>query len=976
MTICRVMFVTWLGLRLCLESAAATPPAVATNSPSAIQPDPTTALLKQFQIKKGFRIELVASEPLVVDPIAMAFDENGRLFVVESHQGPNQSAAQTGRVRVLEDTDGDGVFDTSSVYADNLTQPAAVACYAGGVFVACGSEIIFFKDTKGDGVADVRRVACTTYGDVNRGTYPAVCTCLEWGLDNRIHVGRPTGGGSASSSAPARPAVTLSEGNFAFDPRTFLLQAESGVAPSGLCFDDRGRKFVCSSGDHIVLVMEEARYGARNPTLTMPGALLDIGAGGAATAIFPLRADAGTGTPARFTSATGLTIYRGDAFPSDYVGDAFVADSAAGIIHHEKLRASGLELIAERPADESGVEFLAARDGSFQPMQIINAPDGALYLADQAGGAVDLPIPIVGKTNMVARLPTGHGRIYRIVPAGFKQPKGPQLARAKTTELAALLKRGNGWHRDTAARLLYERQDKSALSPLIGLLMDPLSPPLARVHALHALDGMHALVEPHLFKGLMDADDRVREHSVQLAERFASTNGVASDPLWKLLSSLAADPAIQVRHQLAFTLGQFHAPGRVRALADILRPDAGNRWIQSAVLSSLTTGAGEMFSLLATDPAIRDAPGGNDLLDQLLLMAGAANQPEELTPIFNSLVALPDSARTFRLARVLADGLQRADSSLRAVDASHILQPMYSRAARVASDYNAPEAIRVEAILLYGTASFAECGHALLGMLNAASTQPIQFAAIATLEQFADPAIAPGLVQRWGLLTPGARAEAIVALLGRPDRTAVLLTAMENGSIGRAELGSPQVRFLLAHPDAAIRQRARNLFGNGDDSQRQGVVSQLLPASHLSGNGARGQNIFATRCAACHQLGGGGSAAGVDLSFAARGSREALLEKILEPNRNIDLNHPFCLIETSEGETLTGFISSQTTGLITLCQASGSTRQVSRSHIRSLQGLNGSAMPEGLEAGLNQQGLADLLEYIASASPVAWQSGR
>jgi putative membrane-bound dehydrogenase-like protein len=966
-TICRLMLVLFACRLLFSQAASSALPAPATNAPAVAtnsaptKVDQSADLSKSFQVKRGFRLELVASEPLVADPVAMAFDENGRLFVVESRARGERGPGSTGRVRVLEDNDGDGHFDASSIYADNLKQPAAVVCYGGGVFVACGSEILFLKDTQGDDVADVRRVVFTGYGDASRGAPAPAFTALAWGLDNLIHVGA-TGPGEVAPNDSQKSAVALSEGNFAFDPRTLVPFAESGVAPTGMCFDDRGREFVCSSGDHIVLVMYEARYAARNPYLDMPGALLDVAARGAATTIYSLRPRP---MASGFSAATGLTIYRGQSYPADYWGDAFVADAAAGIVHHEKLRPQGIEMVADKAPDETGSEFLAGRDGSFQPMRVINGPDGALYIADQTSGAVEPSVPAVGRTNAAGKTVSGHGRIYRIVSANFQQPKPPRLGKAAAPALVAMLMQANGWYRDTASRLLYERQGKEAINLLIRLFLDRRSTPLARVHALHLLDGMHTLVEPHVLSGLIDPDERVREHAVRLAERVLPTNGVASYLMWQQLSAMGADPSIQVRYQLAFTLGQIHNPGRVQLLADILRRDAGSRWMQAAVLSSLDEGAGEMFSLLAPDRGFRATEVGEAILDQLLVMVGAKNQPDDLAFVFNTFSSLPDTPRTFKLTRVLADGLQRAGSSLMAADARGTLKALYARAARLASEYSAPDEARVEAVLLLGCTSYAESGYALLSLLNLPLTPAVQDAVIAALSHFAEPNIAPLLVQRWPLLIPAGRAESVVAMLARPERTRVLLAALEGRLIGRAELGSTQVRFLLAHPDPSVRQRAQALFGNGNDPRREAIINQFLPAAQMPGNGVRGQGVFAARCAACHQLGGGGSLAGVDLSAAARGSRQETLAKILDPDRDVDPNHPNVLIETSDGETLTGFISAQTAASITLCQATGSIRLIPRARIQSQQNLAGSAMPEGLEAGLDQQGMADLLEYLA-----------
>lgn len=209
---------------------------------------PVTALihepggLESFQVKQGFRLELVAAEPLVVNPVAISFDENGRLFVIEKWDGAGGNGGTRGRVRVLEDTDGDGIFDASAVYAKDLTSPTALICYGGGVFVACGDDILYLKDTKGDGLADVQREVFKGFGEATNGANgKVVITGMAWGFDNHIHVATASRGGDVMSSSSPRQSLILSEGAFDFDPRTFILAAENGPAPSGMSFDNRGR---------------------------------------------------------------------------------------------------------------------------------------------------------------------------------------------------------------------------------------------------------------------------------------------------------------------------------------------------------------------------------------------------------------------------------------------------------------------------------------------------------------------------------------------------------------------------------------------------------------------------------------------------------------------------------------------------------------------------------------------------------------
>ncbi len=890
-------------------------PASRTNASSAAIIPPPNAL-RSFQVKPGFRLELVASEPLVINPIAMAFDEDGRLFVIEKWDEAGGNDGTHGRVRLLEDTDGDGVFNASTVYAKDLTSPSALICYGGGVFVACGDGIIYLKDSKGDGVADARREVFKGFGEATNGANgKMIITGMAWGLDNKIHVSTASRGGDVISSSSPRQSLILSEGDFNFDPRTFALEAESGSAPSGIAFDNRGRKFVASNRHHIQMVMYESRYATRNPSYKMPGVLLNIAAGEGS---------------AHLTDVWSIAIYRGNVFPPEYLGNAFVADGTASLVHRDKLRPNDVGMIAERAADEAGTEFLVCRDRSFQPMQLANAPDGTLYVA----GLIRETAKADANLNGVQ----GRGRIFRVLPLNFKQPKLPQMSKASAGQLVVLLWHLNGWHRDTAARLLYERQDKAAFVPLVQLLYDVNSPPLARVHALHALEGMNMLAPAHLVRALNDPDDRVREHAVLLSEKFITKDGILPDILFSQISRLAGDPSPRVRYQLAFSLGQLDNVDRVQRLADIVRSDVFSRWMQSAVLSSLNQGASEMFGLLASDANLHDGNAGGEFLRQLLLIIGAKNETEEVPGTVNALNAISDPQLAFDLVQTLDNGLQSANSSLEAADRRGVLKPLYSRAMRLALDESVAEPLRVQAL-----------------RLTAAT-------------KFADPQWSMVLAQEWPYLEAKYRGEAVVALLSRPDPTGALLWGLERGTIPISDLSATQIRFLLVHPDQNLRQRAVNLFGNGAGIRGEEAVNRFLPALQMSGTTDRGHNLYLGRCATCHRLGDEGNPSGVDLDGAAKRGGEKLLVKILDPNREASPDPSGVLLQTNDGQTLTGFITGQTAKSVTLCQANGVEKVVGRENIQSLGSLGISAMPEGLETGLNQQDMSDLLAYLTSST--------
>ncbi len=225
--------------------------------------------LKTFSLLPGLRIDAVATEPVIVDPVAISFDESGRMFAVCMRGYSEDPDDLLGEVRLLEDTDHDGVFDKSSVYVDKLSWPTAVICYDGGVFIGVAPDILYCKDTDGDGKADQRDVVFTGFG---RGNVQGLLNSFQWGLDNRIHGATSSSGGSVRRVGGAEKAapVELRGRDFAFDPRTLKLEATSGGAQHGLSFDDWGREFVCSNSVHIQMVMFDDRYLRRNEYLPAP----------------------------------------------------------------------------------------------------------------------------------------------------------------------------------------------------------------------------------------------------------------------------------------------------------------------------------------------------------------------------------------------------------------------------------------------------------------------------------------------------------------------------------------------------------------------------------------------------------------------------------------------------------------------------------------------------------------------------------
>lgn len=982
----------WAGLLLVcsnLQLIAADPEVTAKDLPRAPFVPPKDAV-GTIRVKPGFHVELAASEPNVASPVAMAFDERGRLFVVEmiDYSERREVIPHLGRIRMLEDTTGNGVYDKSTVYADNLPWPTAVFCWKGGLLVGCTPDILYLKDSKGDGKADVRETLFTGFAaGVTRTNVQAMMNSFIWGLDNKIHGATSTQGGTVTSlQHPQMPALDLHGRDFVIEPRAMMMTSEAGGGQHGLTFDDYGRRFTCNNNDHIRLFMYDDRYAARNPYYRMPPCLQSIAVDGPAAEVFrispeePWRVirtrwrvaslvsgpvEGGGRSSGYFTGATGITIYRGDAFPKEFLGNAFVAECAGNLVSRKLLFPDDVGLKAQRAPDEQNVEFLASTDLWFRPVQHANGPDGAFYVIDMHRETIEHPWSLPENLKKLIDLNSGSdcGRIFRVVPDGFKRPKPVRLDLATTPELVATLENPNGWHRDTASRLLYERQDKTAV-PLLTKLLETSKSPLGRMHALYALDGLGALKESHVLRGMNDEEPWVRVHAIKLSEKFVKSR---SSKLFKRLTELTADPSNLVRYQLAFTLGEFKGD-ITKPLAAIAKRDASSPWIQAAVLSSLANGAGKVFAELSRETEFGASKDGREFLRQLVSVVGARNNSAEVRDVLAFIGKVNEPALAFSLTSALGDGLKRADSSLEKADQTGDLKAIFAEAQKVASDTKATESARVEAIQLLAFSSYASVSPALVPLLQHAQGEPVQMAAISTLTHFSEPQIADDITANWSGFSPRVKSQAISVLLARPERAAVLLKAIQARKIEPTDLTTAQARFLRNNRDANVRKLALQVLGSGKSNSRQSVVEAFQPALGLVGNAAEGRKIFESHCVSCHRLGGVGFAVGPDLVSAKSNGKEKLLVSILDPSREVAPQYMAFTIDTKDGESYVGILANESAGSVTVRQAYGKEDIIQRTNIKGMKSQEQSLMPEGLEAGLTKQDLANLLEYITTAN--------
>jgi putative heme-binding domain-containing protein len=486
------------------------------------------------------------------------------------------------------------------------------------------------------------------------------------------------------------------------------------------------------------------------------------------------------------------------------------------------------------------------------------------------------------------------------------------------------------------------------------------------MQALHSLDGLGALKEEHVLLALKDPEAGVREHAVKLSEKFIK-NSLAPKALWAGLLARVEDPSLNVRYQLAFTLGELKNNGRLAALSTIVKRDVTSPWVQAAALSSLAEDANEVFGILAGDQSFGTTGTGQEFLHQLVSLVGAKDNPAEVSQVLAYIAKTGDPALTFSLVRSLGEGLGKSGNSLARVDSEGTLKNIFTQAATSAADPTAEESARLEAIQLLAFTSFPVSGNTLLAVLDSDQSPNIHVAVVTALVRFNDPQVAAELIKRWPAYSARLKSEVKAVLLGRPERAIALLNAIAAGALQPDDLTTAQMKFIRNHRDPDVRKLAAKVFANYRVKSRQDVIDAYQSTLNLTGDAARGKQIYLQRCSQCHRLGGNGYQVGPDLVTVKTAGKEKNLINILDPNREVAPAYIAFTIETKDDESLVGVIADETTSSITVRQPFGKTDTLMRSKLKSMQSQGQSLMPEGLEQGLTPQDFANLLEYIATA---------
>ncbi len=572
-----------------------------------------------FQIEPGSRLELVAAEPIVIDPVWIDFDHKGRMFVAEYTDYPigpvkvdgteDTAARPLSKIVLLEDTDADGQMDRRTVFADGLNFCHSFTPLMGGILAGAQTEIIFLKDTDGDNVADVREV----WFDGFQPAHPQMqIGCPQWGMDNWIYLTYAPG--QVRCRRPgfeSAIAVTLPRQDMRFDPLTMKFEAVSGLGQFGNTIDNHGNRYFSTNRNPIMMEMISESAGKRNPYSSVSVRHTDVGPSGGDTRVYPLvemksnwLAHAGT-----HTSACGVTAYRGGLWGDGFHQSVFACEPVGHLVTRSVVSQlpNSPALTAVRARENA--DFLASSDTWFRPSSLRTGPDGALYLADMYRMWVEHPkfLPPEIAAQIDWRAGDDKGRIWRIVPdevkgddaqtnTRFERPDAEQTrlldnySEPQTdSQLVEMLSDTNGWRRKTAQRMLVElasdtsnQERVSDIAVSLRALVTSAESHFARFHALHVLDGIDCLLEADLLTASRDEHWLVREAVVRLAvPRMADSVQLRS-------AVIALADANNVRVQFAALQSFAEIPPEEMhdSPAFAGSPLWDDRWFQAAALST------------------------------------------------------------------------------------------------------------------------------------------------------------------------------------------------------------------------------------------------------------------------------------------------------------------------------------------------------------------------------------------------------
>jgi len=974
--------------------------------------------LSETVVHPEFEMKLIASEPLINKPINFDWDTGGRLWVAETQEYPNGRREPKGeawkdsgsrfakidrpatdRVSILTDSNNDGVMDQKSVFVDGLELITGFVFYKDGIIVTQAPDILYIRDTDGDGKADTTTKLYTGLGD--RDTH-AVINNPRWGFDGWIYATHGYSSGEVKSPDGSKSFGLIGSGVVRFKPDGSMIEQYSSKGGNtwglDISWDNEIFYTQPTSGEvlmHVVLpeyVLARGKIGKtasyksmiiRRPSFPLidykqlPYVQIDL--------------------VGSFTAAAGCAIYDGGTWPKEWNNSYFTTEPTINIVHHEMLKPVGPSYTADKTREP---EFIASKDYWYRPIETRIGPDGALFVGDFYNQAVihnDTRGPVHGNAHAAVRPDRDHyfGRIWRVDHKQAETRPAPNFSKADATGLVAALKHPNRPVRVTAMRKIIDLNDEKAV-PALAALLAPSEAAYTRIASLWALHLTGHLTTEQLKTGLLDQDSAVKKNAAEVAELTPQAN------LQKELVAVLSDKNPRARIAALKALAVLDSTAETASGVLSAYTGLDDDWSKSAALG-VALHQPDVFITAAFKTTNPSSFG--PLVEQLAAVVASKNDLNVATKLIVEIAAQP--AESDSLKQIVLEQFTRAfstetqpvfDAPLKSAFTKLLENPNSSVAGAALplvvrwdqkgelksqtgsitdqlithlNDRKLDEKLRAQAArnLLAIRASNRSAFDAVTGLLISDDADSIKQKIITALAETDDAAVAPALIRAYGSLTQPTQALAFDALMKRSEWTQKLIDALRSKEIQFNVLGPANASRLRRHPDPAISKSAiaaiEELRGP-QTQQKQQIIAKLLPEVTQPGNAETGKQLFTAACATCHQFNDGGKNIGPSLTgMGAHGAAE-LLVHIIDPNREVDPTFQAWNFEMNDGTFHAGVIARENNATVLLRSLAGE-EDLKKSEIKSRVNTGLSLMPEGFE-GLGGEGLRDLLTYMTAGN--------
>lgn len=941
-----------------------------------------------FEIQDGFKLELVAAEPLIYDPVDLEFNEKGDAMVLEMPGYPMED--KQSRLLVLKDNNKDGVYDSTIVFKDNLGLADSFMPYKKGVLVASPPYLLQLHDDNGD--YKVEKID-TLMGGFAKENLQHNYNGLTYGIDNWIYAANGGNDGKPYWWGDTTTAMDLRGQDLRFNLETRQMERLGESSGGfGLAMDEYGRFFETHNLTHISHLVFPDRYLKGRqilPENTLQN-ISDHEEDGLAR-IFPIgEQEDRVNHPEQsgyFSGSCGVTYYGGGAFGEKYNNTVWVADVVLNLIHVDKIKPNGASFTASRIFENK--DFLASSDRAFRPVNMSVGPDGSMYIIDIHRKVIEHPEWIPDEIEKTLDLNAGknQGRIYKISSTN----KSFDFKQFSSSEgLLESLKNPNQWVRNTAHRLLMENVLSNETFLGLKKLLESDNA-LARLHAIWILTYSGKLTPNEVLAALQDKNAAIRESVLKISENYLTESESILNKIIALLNDLDA----RVRMQAALSLSMlpenhpFYKNNQDLILQSLAKTAKlpNDEWNVAAITLAAQTQIVELFariyqeknvnSSLLASLALNISGETENVLSILRYLSTRPISDKEKTLVVSQLAKHTEKVNGKSIENQVSQLEQKAEldllTSLASLRQKLKLQPSsqflkYSKeASKNVLDTSLPDSVRVQYLSLLDFLPYAQKSTILFECLKNNQPLKLQENALRQLSSYREKEIGNKVVAMWKDLSPQTRRYASDLLLYIESNHDALLTGLEKGiiNIGEMNFDLERRRTLLWWTDNEnTKTRAKRLFSDSGVSNRQAAMDKMKPSLTLKGNSINGEKVFSNTCATCHKYGSIGKEVGPVLTEISRKSKATMLHDILDPNAAVDPKYVNHSLETKSGAIHMGIVANETDKSVTIHKIGGEKVLINKSEIKKFRSLGTSLMMEGFENALSNQEMADLLEFL------------